>query len=161
MKGWIRSLSVLIRWIHSELSIKWLSPQVLKCCSYERWEVTAPNQEETVPWKTMELWGQKVKIGGLTFMFHKMGSYFCNWPQILQWLRVSQRDFTHIVIPFAPHTAALCGRLVKHYYQHRAKREKSERLSDLLEINNTESCSYLLRDARLLNIVKCSRSSLE
>lgn len=26
----------------------------------------------------MEFWGQKVKIGGLIFMFHKMGNYFCN-----------------------------------------------------------------------------------
>lgn len=90
-------------------------------------------KQQPVPWKIMELWGQKVKMEGLTFMFHKMGSHFWNrdlrsssdleFPK-----EISSTSWFHLLLI----TVVLCGRLVKYYYQHRAKRkEKLERLSDL------------------------------
>lgn len=73
----------------------------------------------------MELWGHKVKTGGLTFMFYRMGSYFCNYD-----LRAySDLEFPKEISPILRFhlliiTVALCGSQVKYYYLYWAKRNE-------------------------------------
>lgn len=80
MKGWIRSRSVLIHWINSEHFIKWPPSRETLWLWNRRGHHSHTRRNNNLCREG--LWGsggQKVKTGGLTFMFHKMGSRLCNY----------------------------------------------------------------------------------
>lgn len=65
----------------------------------------------------MELWGQKVKTGVLTFMHYKMGTYFCDYDlrsySNLEFLKeISPTPWFYLFIIIMD----LCGSQVKCYY---------------------------------------------
>ena len=76
IRGQIRSLNFFLScWINSELFIKW--PPSLE--TSQLWKMLQNRKKhQFVPWRTMELWGQKIKIWSFISMFGKMGSCICN-----------------------------------------------------------------------------------